>query len=82
MQSFIIRNNIILILLLGLLFGCSSGPSKYLVEPTPLKKGESKYYIENVNVELTPVVDEENNPNNFASEKNLKNNFQNILNRH
>ena len=35
------------------LAGCSSSPYRYHVEPTPLKKGQTMYYVNDVSVNLT-----------------------------
>lgn len=69
-----------IILIVALVFaftGCGSSKYNYTVEPTPLKKNESKYKLSKVNLKFSN--DGISNSNNFPSESEVKSLFENDI---
>lgn len=62
-----------------LLTACASSPYKYHVEPTPLEKGKSTYYLGNVSVDLTIGNGGKENDERFASQQDLEQSFLTFL---
>ncbi len=61
------------------IWGCASSPEQYHVEPTPLKKGESKYTIDNIAVNLTLGHGAIEGDDSFASQEQLQQQFYNYI---
>ena len=68
-------------LCLAVCVGCASNPQKYnyVVEPTPLTQGESQYELQSVNVNLTLGHGAEDGETQFASEAQMRDQFEKAL---
>jgi hypothetical protein len=62
--------------------GCASSPYAYDVEPTPLKKGETKYSLGNVDVNLTLGHGALADDTSFATQDKLTEQFTVALKKH
>ena len=71
-----------LILIAVLFAGCASSPYTYHVTPTPLKSGETKYRLEDVNVNLTLGHGANPGDTTFASQETLNRQFTEALRKH
>ncbi len=58
--------------------GCASSPYQYMLEPTPIHKGITKYEIQNLTLNLQEQGANTENTS-FASQKKLKQQFLNAL---
>lgn len=73
------RSFLLMSLALSFLFGCSSSPYNYHVEPTPIVSGQSKYKISDVKVSLTLGQGAIEGDTSFASEEMLTKQFSDAL---
>ena len=74
------KTTMILATLIALIFtGCGGSMYRYDVNPTPLKKGQTKYVLHNVNLALSHGHGRNLGNNTFASEEELKKSFESFI---
>jgi hypothetical protein len=76
----VIGNILLSIMAIFILTACGSSKYNYAVNPTPLKEGNSKYYLSKLNFKLDDSDKGENSK--FINESELKKSFEMSINKH
>lgn len=73
-------NKMFLIFIAFVVVGCSSSPYTYHEKPTPLKKGQTSYYLKEISVNLTLGHGAISGDDTFSNKEEMTKQFENSLN--
>jgi len=71
--------SLLLLVVMISMSGCGSSMYNYVVKPTPIKKGASKYVIRNIDLKLEHGYGRNTENKTFKTESELKNSFKSFI---
>ncbi|MCP4969039.1 MAG: hypothetical protein GY932_00425 [Arcobacter sp.] len=79
MKKSLVFNISFLLISLVLFIGCGGSKYNYVTKPTPIKEGDSKYYLSKLNFKLD---DDKGENSKYKNESELKKSFVESINKH